>query len=218
MTYNAVGGNRRGGGSGGSGGGAGSGSTINSSPVNSAYAAPNFTGHLPNEIPAHLENGGTIYFYGNATVVPPADSLLYPDNAANQYADGGAEAINNGHIMTPPAPNGDIMSQQPVVTSRAVLFNFDDGGVMRMPPGFVGVINGVQVRGGDLVVVRHSDDILVPAGTQLYPFPMGSSANGEHAGEGNSEPYTGPPLIVPPGDVTVRNNNLPGVSVWWTAS
>lgn len=217
VTYNAVGGSRRGGGNGGSGGGTGSGSTINSLPVNSAFNAPNFTGHLPNQIPEHLVNGGTIYFYGNTSITPPANSLLYPDGATNQYADGGAEGISNGHVMTPPAPNGNIMAQQPVITNRQVLFNFDDGGVMVMPPGFVGVINGQEVRGGDTVLVNHADDILIPSGTQLYPFPMGSHPAGEHAGEHNHAPYTGPPVTVPPSDVRVDNNGLPGVGVWWTA-
>lgn len=196
----------------------GDGNTINDSTVNSVYNAPQFTGHLPEEIPEHLENGGTIYFYGaDVDITAPSDSLLYPDAGTNYYADGGNEQISDGHVMTPPAPNGEIMKQEPVVPKQQVKFNFDDGGIMVLPDGFSGIIGGKQVQGGDIIVINHAEDILIPPGTKLYPFPMGSHPSGEHAGDHNHEPYTGPPIKLPPADITVNQNDEPGVAIWWTA-
>lgn len=195
----------------------GSGNTINNSTAPSVYNAPQFTGHLPDTIPDHLQNGGTIYFYGSdVDITAPADSLLYPDSGTNFYADGGNEQISNGHVMTPPAPNGDIMAQEPVTTKQQVQFNFDDGGIIVLPDGFTGTINGQQVRGGEPIIIEHGGDILVPAGTKLYTFPSGTNSDGVHAHEADNPDYTGPPIKVPDG-VHVENVGDPGVATWWTA-
>lgn len=187
-------------------------------PSNSVYNAPQFEGHLPEEIPEHLENGCTVYFYGDVTITPPANSLIYSDGATNYYADGGRENISDGHVMCPPAPNGNIMGQQPITVNEQATFNFDDGGIIVLPAGFTGTINGQQVRGGDIIVINHADDLTVPPGTKLYPFPMGSNPNGAHADDPNHQPYTGPAIQLPNNPaVTVGNGNQPGTGVWWQA-
>jgi len=180
------------------------------------FSAPQFNGHLPEQIPEHLEDGATIYFYGEVTISPPSDSLMYPDGSMNYYADGGQEVIRNGHVMTPPAPDGDIMAQRPVRVNENAKMNFDDGGIIVLPDGVTGVINGQQVRGGEIIVINHADDILVPAGTKLYPFPSGSHPAGEHVHEHNHEPYDGPPVKMPTNVAASTNNNeVPGVAQWW---
>lgn len=191
-------------------------SAINDMVVNSVYSAPQFVGHLPATVPQHLTNGGTVYFYGDVKMTPPNSSLLYPDSGVNYFADGGAENITNGHVMTPPPPNGEIMAQRPVIVNQNAKVNFDDGGIIMLPAGFSGVINGRAVSGGDLVIINHAEDFFVPAGTSLYPFPMGSHPAGEHASDHNHQPYNGPPIKLPQNvEVQVQSGNQPGDTVWW---
>lgn len=183
------------------------------------FSAPQFTGHLPPQIPEHLEDGSTIYFYGEVTISPPANSLLYPDGGTNYYADGAREVITNGHVMTPPAPNGDIMAQRPVIVNEVAKMNFDDGGIIVIPANTTGFINGREVRGGDIVIINHTEEFVVPAGTALYPFPMGSHPAGEHADDHNHAPYTGPPIKLPTNvDEKAQNPGEPGIAQWWQSN
>lgn len=199
-------------------GGGGNNGGVFEMPPNSVYNAPQFEGHLPDEIPEHLEDGCTVYFYGDVTITPPANSLIYSDGATNFYADGGRETVSDGHVMCPAAPNGNIMGQQPITVNEQALFNFDDGGIIVLPAGYTGVINGQQVKGGDAIVINHADDLLVPPGTKLYPFPMGSNTDGAHADDPNHQPYDGPPIQMPNNPAATANNaNQPGTDVWWEA-
>jgi uncharacterized membrane protein YgcG len=213
------GGGTGGGGTGGGGtGGGGTGGGIGGLPIDNVYDAPQFAGHIPPEIPEHLVDGATVYFYGNdIAVTPPMNSLIYPINGQNYYADGGPEIIQEGHIMTPPAQNGEVMKQTPITVNQQVLFNFDDGGIMILPNGYVGVIGGIEVRGGDLILLYHSEDVLIPTGTKLYPLPMGSHPQGEHINDPEWEPYNGPPIIYPPNALVFNDPAFPGQGVWWVA-
>lgn len=195
----------------------GPGSTLNDLPVSSAYSAPQFIGHLPSEVPPHLTDGGTIYFYGEVELRVPNSSLIYEDAGMNYYADGSNETIKNGHVMVPPPdPRGDIMKQKPITVRQDTKMNFDDGGVMIMPAGFKGVIGSTRIEAGDTVIVNHAEDMMVPQGTKLYPFPQGSHPEGAHVNEANYEPYQGTAIKAPQGAImTIQNKNVPGVEKWW---
>lgn len=195
----------------------GTGTSINDVPVSSAYSAPQFIGHLPSETPAHLIDGGTVYFYGEVEVKVPNAAMIYEDAGMNYYSDGSGDTIKNGHVMVPPpTPRGDIMQQKPIVLQQQAKMNFDDGGVMIMPQGVSGVIGSTRIEGGDTIIVNHADDMLVPKGTKLYPFPQGSHPEGAHVNEANYVPYEGSPIKAPQGAVmTIQNRNVPGVEKWW---
>lgn len=194
----------------------GSGGRTNA-PIEGAYTAPQFSGHLPPEIPEHLTNGSTIYFYGNAiSITPPMNTLIYPASGMNYYADGGIEVIQEGHVMTPAAPNGDIMAQRPVTVNQETLFNFDDGGALLLPAGYTGNIGGVEVKAGDIVLLLHSGDVRIPAGTKLYPLPMGNLGGGVHANEPEWQPYSGPQIKYPPNALVFNQPTQPGEGKWWT--
>lgn len=195
----------------------GTGTNINDVPVSSAYSAPQFIGHLPSETPVHLKDGGTIYFYGEVELKVPNASMVYEDAGMNYYSDGSGDTIKNGHVMVPPPdPRGDIMQQKPVVLRQDAKMNFDDGGVMIMPEGFTGVIGSTRIEAGDVVIVNHAEDMMVPNGTKLYPFPQGSLPEGAHVNEANYVPYQGTPIKAPQNAVmTIQNRNVPGVEKWW---
>lgn len=194
----------------------GTGSSIADMPVSSAYSAPQFIGHLPPSTPQHLREGGTIYFYGSVRLTPPNSSLIYEDKGMNYYSDGSRENIRNGHVMVPPPdPRGAVMEQKPVIVNQTAKINFDDGGVMVMPSGFSGTINGQNIVGGDIIIVDHAEDMLIPSGTRLYPFPQGSHQEGAHVNDKNYVQYNGPPIQRPNAKLTITNKNQPGVNQWW---
>lgn len=177
----------------------GTGNSINDAPPGT-YTAPQFTGPVPPAVPEHLEGGGAIYFHGDAVLTPPNTSLVYPDAGMNYYADGGRENINNGHVMVPAPPNGDVMAQQPIIINDDAVINFDQyGAIIQLPRDMHGTIAGRQVQGGDLIIVRHEGAMNLPAGTGIYPF--GSEASGAI-----------------PGNVamTVTDEDDPGTDVWWS--
>ncbi|MBM3617289.1 MAG: hypothetical protein FJX23_01945 [Alphaproteobacteria bacterium] len=170
-------------------------------------SAPEFEGVFPVPKPEHLQGGGTIYFYDPVTIEPPADSLIYADQIQNEYADGGNTGVEDTYVASPPPSDPtDIMSTQPTIIKTDALFNFVDGGIAILPAGFVGVINGQPVKGGDVIVINHAGDIRMPAGTQLIPFPDGYlGAMGTHYNWPNYTPYAGPPLQMPPNPAMTIN-------------
>lgn len=165
-------------------------------PPPTRYSAPQFSGHLPEEWPEALEDGGTIYFYGSTKVTPPDGALIY-SGGSNFYSDGATISITDRHIAVKPAPGGNIMAGQYVVLNQDSRFNFDDGGIVVLPNGFKGIIQGQQVIGGDIIIVNHAGDMRMPKGTKLYPFPSGSHPNGSHIEEANYKPYSGPQIQKP---------------------
>lgn len=181
------------------------------------YRAPQFSGNLPaSYMPEHLANGGTIYFYGGACVVSPPQSLVVPNSGFNQYSDGGSDCYSNGgHLMVPSIENGDIMAQQPVTVQHDTEMNWDYSGIIVLPNGFSGVINGQQVTGGVPIFLNHSDDFYVPAGTQLYTLPNGTNPNPnpENTPPIEYPPYTGPDIIYPDGMIVFDNG--PPETRWW---
>lgn len=187
-------------------------------PIASVYTAPQFKGHLPDPIPAHLINGSTMYFQGDDyPITPPKDSLIYPTYSSNYYADGGRERISNTHIMTAPAPKGEIMEQKPTKVHAKTRMNFDDSGIIVLAEGYRGKIDGVTFKAGEPVWINHAGDITLPPGTKLYPLPMGSNPKGAHIDSPTWEPYRGPAYKVPADLVLeVTKKTVPGAkTVWW---
>lgn len=172
---------------------------------NTGLSAPEFTGK-PNPKPTHLQGGGTVYFYDGITVTAPCQSLIYSDSFTNEYSNCNAKNMGgDAHVaLPPPSPPGNIMSSQPIVMGQDATLNFIDGGIVVLPDGFVGIINGKPVKGGDVIIINHAGDMRMPAGTKLYPFPDGYlGSKGTEYGWSGWEEYKGPDLILPPNPAMV---------------
>jgi len=185
-------------------------------PIQSVYTAPQFYGHLPDPIPPHLVNGATIYFVGkNNKITAPKDSLVYPTHSTNFYADGKRITVSETHILTPPAPEGKIMEQKPVILHQQTHLNFDDSGIIVLAEGYAGKIGDQEIVAGDLVYISHSAEMWLPPKTKLYPYPMGSNPEGVHRSSPVWEAYRGPRIQEPQNMIVIEGDDKPGKVVWW---
>lgn len=178
---------------------------------NGPYDAPQFDTATPDNLPPHLKNGGSVTIYGDGNVRVPEDSLVNPDNGNNFYAENGQASLNrDSTIHVPPAVNGQIAQQAPIIVMQDSVIQFSDGGLIHLPAGFEGTINGRRVTGGQWVYIAHNGKLRIPSGTGIYPMPAGST------GMNPDMDYTGPSPSLP-GNVALRVNerNQPGDDRWW---
>lgn len=177
------------------------------------YDAPQFNTKTPTneQLPAHLDNGGSVTVYGDGSLAVPDDSLVNPDNATNYYAENGkTNFTRDSTVYVPPSVNGQIAQQAPIIVMQNTVIQFSDGGLIQLPAVFDGYINGRHVTGGQWIYIAHNGKLQVPSGTGIYPMPSGSTPLNPNVD------YTGPNPSLPSNvSMQVNERNQPGEARWW---
>lgn len=164
------------------------------------FNAPQFIGDERPSIPG-MENGGSVYFFEPETALEvPDGGFVWPDTSANYFSDGGNEEVPPGHVTTVGDKDGDILKGDPIVLKEDADLRFRDGGYVILPDGFNGKVGGIQLKGGDLIYIKHDERLKLPAGSKLYPLPDDPSHD---------------PVIHPPASRIVTTITNPDQKITW---
>lgn len=199
-----------------------SGQSFNQFSGGSTFDAPQFPPGPPldpSNLPSHLVNGSTIYFYGRVCFTPPDTAFLVPNHGMHTYADGSQICMDTGHVMLPPSPGCEIVNNTVFITlGQDAKLNFDDSGIIILPTGFQGVIGGRAVRGGQPIHIAHRRDIFLPRGTRIYPIPnisQPADIGGDHSPPIAYPPYDGCQIVLPPSPPMLTFTSGPPDTRWW---